>query len=158
MIPFGIVFLSFAVAWERGTSQVGAPSFFPLVGWLFIVIGAYVVIGRPVRVRYVRTHTRYVITDRRAIALMPRATVDCPLSNQPVTVRRSGSGRATAHIGTPVPRYYTSVSSGISTRTIRYMTPVRLEHVADADTMEAALNLARSRPPGPTGVQDWVPN
>lgn len=144
VIFFGILFIGFAVFWDIGADLLGgAPWYFLLFGLVFIAVGVYMVIGWPVRVRYVRAHTRYVITNRRAIAFTPRAAAGCPLRDQPVTVHRSRSGRATADIGTPMP-HYRSMSSDSSTRTVRYVAPLRFVQVADPDAMVAALNRARS--------------
>lgn len=151
VIFFGILFAGSAVLWEIGAGLLGgAPWYFLLFGLVFIAVGGYMVIGWPVRVRYVRAHTRYVITDRRAIALTPRAVAGCPLRDQPVIVHRSRSGRATADIGTPMPhdRSMHTMSSDSPIRTMRYVAPLRFMQVVDPDAMVAALNLARSRPPG----------
>lgn len=147
VIFFGILFIGFAVFWDIGAGLLGgAPWYFLLIGLVFTAVGVYMVIGWPVRVRYVRAHTRYVITDRRAIALTPRAAAGCPLRDQPVIVYRSRSGRVTADIGTPMPHYRSmhSMSSDSSARTVRYVAPLRFAHVADSDAMKAALNRARS--------------
>lgn len=144
VVSSGIAFIGIAVIWEIGAGLLGgAPWYFLLFGLMFIAVGVYMAIGWPVRVRYVRAHTRYVVTDRRAIALTPRAVTDCPLRDQPVVVHRGRSGRATVDIGSPMPNYR-SASSDSSTRTVRYVALLRFVQVADADAMVTALNLARS--------------
>lgn len=68
---FGCVFLAFALFWtfmvatlSSGTEMGG---FFPLFGLLFVAVGAFLVFGRPFWNAHVRRHTRYALTDRRAI-------------------------------------------------------------------------------------------
>jgi len=154
-VPFSVIFLSFAVIWERQATSVGAPHAFGLVGYLFIAVGCYLLAGRPVVAWSARRRTRYAVTDRRALMITPRTMTDSPLAGQPVALRRSRSGRVSADIGTPVPRYSTAAGSTMmgpdgtmstmpSRRTVRYVAPVRFQQVADGDAMIAALNQARS--------------
>jgi hypothetical protein len=59
MIPFGIVFLVFALFWTVSASAVGGP--FGLFGLPFIAVGAYIVFGQNI----VGKKTYYVITNKK---------------------------------------------------------------------------------------------
>ena len=59
MIPFGIFFLMFALAWTVGASAVGGP--FGLFGLPFIAVGAYILFGKNI----VGKKTYYVITNKK---------------------------------------------------------------------------------------------
>ena len=59
MVPFGIVFLSFAIFWTVSASSVGG--LFGLFGLLPIAAGIYLVFGR----NAIGKKTHYVITNKR---------------------------------------------------------------------------------------------
>ena len=59
MIPFGIVFIAFALFWTASASAIGGP--FGLFGLPFIAVGAYIVFGKNI----VGKKTYYVITNKR---------------------------------------------------------------------------------------------
>jgi hypothetical protein len=59
MIPFGIIFIAFALVWTVGASAVGGP--FGLFGLPFIAVGAYIVFGKNI----VGKKTYYVITNKK---------------------------------------------------------------------------------------------
>jgi hypothetical protein len=59
MIPFGIVFLVFALFWTVSASAMGGP--FGLFGLPFIAVGAYIVFGKNI----VGKKTYYVITNKK---------------------------------------------------------------------------------------------
>ena len=75
---FGIFFFGFAVFWVYMASSLsrGAPSaagldvfgmIFPLFGLPFVTVGAYMLFGQYFWKAHVRKHTRYALTDKRAI-------------------------------------------------------------------------------------------
>jgi hypothetical protein len=59
MIPFGIVFIAFALFWTVSASAMGGP--FGLFGLPFIAVGAYIVFGQNI----VGKKTYYVITNKK---------------------------------------------------------------------------------------------
>ena len=59
MIPFGIIFLAFALFWTVSASAMGGP--FGLFGLPFIAVGAYIVFGQNI----VGKKTYYVITNKK---------------------------------------------------------------------------------------------
>lgn len=65
MLPFSIVWLSFAVYWEITALRSGSNWFMVLWGLPFVAIGAYLLIGRFIMTAYLRTRTFYVITNRK---------------------------------------------------------------------------------------------
>jgi hypothetical protein len=67
LIPLTVLWASFAVFWETAAARPGAPGFFMLWGVPFIVIGAYITVGRFfVRARRLAS-TTYAVTDQRVI-------------------------------------------------------------------------------------------
>jgi membrane protein YdbS with pleckstrin-like domain len=66
-IPFGLVFLGFAIFWMWGASSSGAPNFFTLFGLPFVLI-AFGIIFAPSILQFLRyKNTEYMITDKRII-------------------------------------------------------------------------------------------
>ena len=65
MLPFSIVWLSFAVYWEITALRSGSNWFMVLWGLPFVAIGVYLLIGRFIMTAYLRTRTFYVITNRK---------------------------------------------------------------------------------------------
>jgi hypothetical protein len=67
LIPFTVVWASFAVFWEIAAVLLGAPGFFIAWGVPFVVVGAYLAVGRFfVRARRLKS-TTYTVTDQRVI-------------------------------------------------------------------------------------------
>ena len=72
---FGLFFLGFSIFWVYMASSItrdapGSGGFgliFPLFGLPFVAVGAYLVFGRFLWKAFVRTKTRYALTDTRAI-------------------------------------------------------------------------------------------
>ena len=66
-IPFGLIFLSFAIFWMWGAASAGAPDFFTLFGLPFVLVGFAITIG-PLLWQILRyRNTEYMITDKRII-------------------------------------------------------------------------------------------
>ena len=66
-IPFGLIFLGFAIFWMWTASSAGAPVFFSLFGLPFVLIGFAVAFG-PALFQLLRyRNTVYIITDKRII-------------------------------------------------------------------------------------------
>ena len=72
---FGLFFFSFAVFWvymassmsRGGPGPAGFGLIFPLFGLPFVAVGAYLLFGQYFWKAYVRSRTRYALTDKRAI-------------------------------------------------------------------------------------------
>ena len=102
LIPFSVVWLSFACFWEFGATQSGSGGFFELWGIPFIALGLYMVAGRFVYKRISHGRTAYGVTRDRALIVTPTTFRDLPLSGVPITVQRSHGGRrASVIMGTP---------------------------------------------------------
>jgi hypothetical protein len=67
MIPFSLFWAGFAVFWEMSVIGSGAPFFFVLWGIPFLLMGAYIVVGRFFFDAWRRRRTAYGLTDQRAI-------------------------------------------------------------------------------------------
>jgi len=70
---FGLFFLGFAIFWMWGASGFGTGDvsgpflLFPLFGLPFVLVGAYLSFGHFFWSAFLRSRTRYALTDRRAI-------------------------------------------------------------------------------------------
>lgn len=67
MIPLSLFWAGFAVFWEHGVISTGAPLFMRLWGIPFLVVGAYVTVGRFIHDAWRRAGTTYAITSDRVI-------------------------------------------------------------------------------------------
>jgi len=70
MIPFSILWCSFAIFWTVTASSGGG--FFGLFGVPFICVGLYLVFGRFIARAYNRKRTLYVSTNRKILRLCGR--------------------------------------------------------------------------------------
>ena len=67
IIPFSIVWCTFAFTMVFTTSAAHAPAEFPMIGSLFAAVGFYMVAGRFIIDWLVRRGLRYAVTDRRIL-------------------------------------------------------------------------------------------
>ena len=66
-IPFGLIFLGFAIFWMWSAASTGAPGFFSLFGLPFVLIGFGVAFGPSILQLLRYRNTEYIITDKRII-------------------------------------------------------------------------------------------
>jgi uncharacterized membrane protein YdbT with pleckstrin-like domain len=66
-IPFGLIFLAFAIFWMWGAASAGAPDFFTLFGLPFVLIGFGITLGPSVWQFTRYRNTEYMITNKRII-------------------------------------------------------------------------------------------
>lgn len=68
-IPFSVLWCGFAVFWEYTVVSQGTSQFMMLWGVPFVGIGLYFVFGRFLADAFIRSKTRYALTDHRALIL-----------------------------------------------------------------------------------------
>jgi hypothetical protein len=106
LIPFSLMWGGFAIFWEvMAITSTRDLAFFPLFGVPFVAIGLYMICGRFAHRRWLRAHTAYGLTERRAFAITP-ALLGGPrvrsvwLASYPATERHTRrGGRGTIVIG-----------------------------------------------------------
>jgi hypothetical protein len=108
LIPFSLMWAGFAVFWEASVMRApNAPVFFRLWGVPFLLIGAYLVVGRFLVDAWVRSSTWYALTNRRILidrsGLFNKFTA-LNLDRLPeLELREHADGRGTILFGQPVP-------------------------------------------------------
>lgn len=125
MIPFSLLWGGFAVFWEvmavRGfisapSTAMGPVLIFPLFGIPFVLMGAYITVGRFFLDAKIREGTVYGVTDRRAIivsGIWSREIKSLPLrtlSDITVTERTDGSGTITMGPSPPFADLYAGIA------------------------------------------------
>jgi hypothetical protein len=148
LIPFSILWSTFAVFWEVGATSRGGGVFPSVLGIPLVVAGLYFVFGRFVYKQYRKRRTVYGITSQRAIALvLPGTVVDAPLAHEAVAIRRSRDARhASVFIG-PAQRIrpgadWFYANTGLEAMG-RSAVPFAFYDVADPEIMLSALDQAR---------------
>ncbi|KAJ56132.1 hypothetical protein ACMU_10275 [Actibacterium mucosum KCTC 23349] len=66
LIPFSLLWAGFALFWNLGVWNIGAPFYFKLFGLPFLVAGAYITVGRFFVSAAARRRTRYALSNKRA--------------------------------------------------------------------------------------------
>ena len=67
LIPGSLMFCAFAVFWEYSVGSSDAPLMFDLWGIPFVIVGAYMLVGRFAYDAALRAKTTYGLTEQRAI-------------------------------------------------------------------------------------------
>jgi len=145
LIPFSLVWFSFAVFWEFTVLSSGAPVFMSLWGVPFVLIGLYFVTGRFLVDARVRANTYYGLTSRRAIILsgLLRRTVTSislrTLNEISVTERADRSGSIVLGRAHPFASWYAGANwPGTS----QYLAPT-FELIPDAKQVHDRLLAAQ---------------
>jgi hypothetical protein len=68
------------------------PSSSAFGGALFLVLGAYLVVGRLIAKRIAKQHTVYVLTNHRALVGRPRTVHSAPLKSATLSIQHSRAG------------------------------------------------------------------
>lgn len=95
MIPFSIMWCSFAIFWEYSVISIGAPLLFRIWGIPFVLVGLYIVFGRFFHAGYLQKRTFYAITNQRIFRLRNRKVDILDGRFRPamhVSVNQDGSG------------------------------------------------------------------
>ncbi|MBN9375383.1 MAG: hypothetical protein J0I40_08355 [Cellulomonas sp.] len=142
LIPFSLLLAGFSVFWEIGVVTSDAPWFFRLWGVPFLLMGAYITVGRFIVKHWLARRSTYVLTNRRAIVVRPRSTVELRLPGPTVTVQQSHNGRhATVGFG--------SSTAAPGTRGVSWTAPrpheVDFRDVAGPDELLRALDQIATR-------------
>ena len=107
MIPFSLLWGSFAVFWETTAYNSGAPGFFLLFGGFFVLIGLYITIGRFGYDIWRRQNTVYGLTGERALILsgiFSQSVKSINLKNTPeVSLEQKPNGYGTITFGSTLP-------------------------------------------------------
>lgn len=67
LVPFSLLWAGFAVFWNVGVWATDAPVYFRAFGLPFLLVGAYITIGRFLVDGYRRKRTRYGVTNQRIL-------------------------------------------------------------------------------------------
>ncbi len=147
-IPFGLLFFGFALFWEysvlarSGTRNAGPiGDLFPLFGIPFVVVGFYKAVGRFFWDAYLRAHTTYALTNRRALietTALGKKLVSVTLSDlNQASLEERANGLGTIVLGRD-----TEIGAGRGRRT----NPApRFEFIADAQRLYKMVEDVRSK-------------
>lgn len=117
MIPFSLLWTGFAVFWVLKAAQLGAPLPFVLFGVSFVLVGAYVVIGRFLVEAKQREKTFYALTPSRIIiasGVFSRTVKSLPLktlSEISLSERSNGIGTITFGGAHPMASMFSGMAS-----------------------------------------------
>ena len=102
-IPFGFMFLGFAIFWEYSATNTGkAPLFFTLWGIPFILVGVYISVGQFFWDAWLRSKQIYALTDSRLIVLRDDSMQSSALNSLPqLNLTTSGNGSGTINFSAP---------------------------------------------------------
>lgn len=106
LIPFSIVWCSFAVFWTFAVTGSAMPFPFAFIGPLFVMVGLYFVFGRFFIDMLSRAKTTYALTSKRALILKSGGrsnlvAIDL-LGEKEISLKGAGSERASITFG-PAP-------------------------------------------------------
>jgi hypothetical protein len=157
LVPFSILWCSFAIFWESSVLASGkAPGFFLFFGGFFVVIGLYFTIGRFFVKRAGKRKTLYALTTSRALILTgENGLADCPIGGTSISSSRSRDGKyVTVRFGDRAGGSFfgNGMDYGNTGMELFGMGRARqfaFYDVPNPDALDAALSKARSRAVGP---------
>jgi len=107
LIPFSLLWAGFAFFWEIGVMTSGAPFFFMLWGIPFLIVGAYITVGRFFVDAYIRSKTSYGVTNERILiiaGLVSRTVKTLPLQTLgEIALQQYADGSGTITLGPNLP-------------------------------------------------------
>ena len=100
LIPLSVLFAGFAVNWVVGVIRDGTAPFMVVFGIPFVLVGAYVTVGRFIVDGYKRARIYYGLTNERAIIWTPEGVESVALRNlEGLSVKDVGRGTGTISFG-----------------------------------------------------------
>lgn len=145
LIPFSFLWAGFAVFWEFGAIGGGAPFFFMIWGIPFLLVGAYITVGRFFVDAAMRARTHYALTNQRVLiigGLFSRTVKTLALRSLPeiaLVERRDGSGTITFGSGMPFAEWY----RGFAWPGMDQRMPPAFELIPDAKAVSEMLRQAQ---------------
>lgn len=151
-VPFSLLWAGFAVFWNVGVWTGDAPLFFRLWGLPFLLVGAYMVVGRFFVDARRRARTTYGVTDRRIIIasgiLTPSLTSLSLHTLSDVTLAERPDGSGTISFG-PV-SFASTMSAGSPWPGVHQ--PPSFELIADAKRVHGIVREAQLATRSPSGL------
>ena len=146
MIPFSLLWGSFAIFWELSVINSNAPAFFALFGIPFVLVGIYLIIGRFFFEARHRARTYYAVTNERILIISGLScrkvqSLDLrTLSDLSLSEGKGNEGTITFGSGSPFNSMFGGFSSWPGTGA--YLGP-RFELVANAKTIFETIRRAQ---------------
>ena len=146
-IPFSLLWVGFAVFWLLSAAQSGAPLPFVLFGVPFVLVGAYIVVGRFFVEAKQRQNTFYAITPQRVIissGLFSRKMKSLNLktiSDLSLSETSDGSGTITFGAQHPMAAMFGGMSAWPGAE--QYLSP-RLDLIPQARVVYEAIRKAQA--------------
>lgn len=141
LIPFSLLWGGFALFWETGVIASGAPFFFMLWGIPFVLMGAYITVGRFFVDAYIRSKTYYGLTNERAIiitGLLCRQLKSINLrTTSDIALTQQGDEHGTITFGSGPP--YAAWSRGLAWPGTNQVLPPEFELIPKAKMVYAAI-------------------
>ena len=149
VIPFSLLWGGFALFWNVGVWTADTPLFFRLWGLPFLVIGAYITVGRFWVDARRRARTTYGVTDQRIIIASGAFTPSLKSLNlrtlADVTLNQRPDGSGTITFGPTT--YGSSFNAGMSWPGA--VQPPSFEMIPDAKRVYDIVREAQSAPRAP---------
>ena len=146
LIPFTLVWAGFAFTWEL-MALAGGIGCFGIWGIPFVLVGAYITVGRFFVDSYIRRNTYYGLTNERVIiisGLLRRETKSLNLRTATdITMSRSANGKGTITFGTAPA--YARMYQGMHWPGVMHQMPPQFELIPDANEVyEKLLEIQRA--------------
>ena len=133
-IPFSLFWAGFALFWEFSVVAGGAPFFFMLWGIPFLAVGAYITVGRFFVDAYIRSKTRYGVTNERVLlvgGLFNRTVKTISLRTLgEISLQEHSNGYGTITFGSSLP--FAAWGRGFAWPGMEQRLPPAFDHIPEA--------------------------